>query len=96
MSTSSDTSVQPGTALLQFLSSQRVWVASGLILLVLAVFDTEQAIESTVFASTALIGIAPFLIFSIAIAAYANATGADNLIAKAFVGAPAMMIIMGA
>jgi hypothetical protein len=75
---------------------ERVWLASVLILLTLAVFDTPQAIESSVFAMQALLGTAPFLILSIAIAAWAGATGADNLIAKAFTGAPILMIGLGA
>lgn len=33
---------------------------------------------------------------SIGIAAWAGATGADNLIAKAFTGAPVLMILLGA
>ena len=75
---------------------QRVWLASALILGVLAVFDTPLATDSALFAGTALLNTAPFLILSITIAAWANATGADNLIAKAFTGAPILMIGLGA
>jgi uncharacterized membrane protein YraQ (UPF0718 family) len=75
---------------------QRVWLASAAILAALAVFDTPQAAESALFAGGALLNTAPFLILSIAIAAWANATGADNLIAKAFTGAPVLMIGLGA
>ncbi|MFW5655017.1 MAG: permease, partial [Roseicyclus sp.] len=71
---------------------QRVWLASALILLALAVFDRPQAAESALFAGEALLNTAPFLILSIAIAAWAGATGADNLIARAFTGAPLLMI----
>ncbi|PWJ16493.1 permease [Jannaschia seohaensis] len=74
----------------------RVWLASLAILLVLAVFDTSQAVESATFAVGALIRTAPYLILSIAIAAWAGATGADNLIAKAFTGAPLVMVLVGA
>ncbi|MFN2306457.1 MAG: permease [Paracoccaceae bacterium] len=74
----------------------RVWLASALILIALAVFDTPQAADSAGFAVGALLRTAPFLILSIAIAAWANATGADNLIAKAFTGAPILMIGLGA
>jgi uncharacterized membrane protein YraQ (UPF0718 family) len=75
---------------------QRVWLASALILAVLLVFDPTQAADSALFAGNALVNTAPFLILSIGIAAWAGATGADNLIAKAFTGAPLMMIALGA
>ncbi len=74
----------------------RVWFASILILATLAVFDVAQAVESARFAGAALLHTAPYLILSIAIAAWAGATGADNLIAKAFTGAPLLMIGLGA
>lgn len=75
---------------------QRVWLASVAILAALSVFDMQQAGDTTLFAGKALLGTAPFLILSIAIAAWAGATGADNLIAKAFTGAPLLMIGLGA
>lgn len=84
------------SALRHLWRDERVWLASALILAALAVFDTPQATESALFAGTALLNTAPFLILSIAIAAWANATGADNLIARAFTGAPVMMIGLAA
>ena len=75
---------------------QRVWLASGMILAALAVLDPSQAGESALFAGAALLHTAPYLILSIAIAAWAGATGADNVIAKAFTGAPLMMIGLAA
>ncbi|MCO8146533.1 permease [Rhodovulum tesquicola] len=78
------------------LQTQRVWLASGLILGTLAVIDPTQAAASAGFAANALLKTAPFLILSIAIAAWAGATGADNLIARAFTGAPVAMIGLGA
>jgi hypothetical protein len=75
---------------------QRVWLASAVILAALAVFDPPQAVDSAVFAGGALLHTAPYLVLSIAIAAWAGATGADNLIAKAFTGAPILMIGLGA
>lgn len=75
---------------------QRVWLASALLVAVLALFDPTQAADSALFAGSALIGTAPFLVLSIVIAAWAGATGADNLIAKAFIGAPLMMIVLAA
>ena len=75
---------------------QRVWLASAMLLAVLALFDPAQAADSAMFAGGSLIRTAPFLVLSIAIAAWAGATGADNLIAKAFTGAPLMMIGLAA
>jgi len=77
-------------------AKHRVWLASALILAVLAVFDAPQAAASAAFAGEALARTAPYLILSIAIAAWASATGADNLIARAFTGAPLLMIVLGA
>lgn len=74
----------------------RVWLASAAILAVLAAFDPGQAAESAAFAGAALLHTAPYLILSIAIAAWAGATGADNLIARAFTGAPVLMIGLAA
>jgi uncharacterized membrane protein YraQ (UPF0718 family) len=74
----------------------RVWLASVAILAILAVVDPGQAAESAAFAGGALLHTAPYLILSIAIAAWAGATGADNLIARAFTGAPVLMIGLAA
>lgn len=70
----------------------RVWLASGSILAVLLMFDPPQAVDSAAFAFEALLNTAPFLILSVAVAAWAGATGADNLIARAFTGTPLLMI----
>lgn len=75
---------------------QRVWLTSALILAALVGFDPGQATDSALFAVRALLNTLPFLVLSIAIAAWAGATGADNLIAKAFTGAPLLMIGLGA
>lgn len=89
-------STGPRSALRHLWQDQRVWLVSALILAVLAVFDTTQAASSALFAGSALVKIAPFLVLSIAVAAWAGATGADNLIARAFTGAPLLMIGLGA
>ncbi|MDF1791174.1 MAG: permease [Thalassobaculaceae bacterium] len=67
---------------------------------VLAVLAGDQAVASALFVGDALLGVAPFLFASIAIAAYAKASGADGLIARAFEGREVTMIgaaaLMGA
>jgi len=71
----------------------RVLVAIAAILLVLALVWPAQAAASLLFMLRSLVGVAPFLLGSVAIAAFAKASGADNLIARAFSGRAATMII---
>lgn len=75
---------------------QRVWLASALILAILAAVAPAQAGESALFAGGALLHTAPYLVMSIAIAAWAGASGADALIARVFTGAPLLMIGLAA
>jgi uncharacterized membrane protein YraQ (UPF0718 family) len=77
-------------------TAHRVWLTSATILLALLIFNPVQGFESAVFTIKALIGTAPFLLISILLAAYASASGADNLIARAFVGSPVKMIVFAA
>lgn len=87
----------PGPARLRALGERgRVWLASAAILAALALVSPPQAAESAAFAADALIGTAPFLLLSILVAAWAGATGADNLIARAFTGSPLPMIGLAA
>jgi len=76
--------------------NQKVWIATLLILAGLAVVDPGQASDSAMFTAQSLLKTAPFLILSIGVAAWAGATGADNLIARAFTGAPVVMIGLAA
>lgn len=64
-----------------------------LILAGLALVLPEQAKASLGFTASSLLDVAPFLLASVALAAYAKATGADNLIARAFSGRTAPMIL---
>lgn len=77
-------------------AGHRVWLVMATILAILVLTDTKQAFESTMFTIDALIDTAPFLLLSIGVAAYATATGADNLIARAFTGSPLAMIVFAA
>ncbi|MEM7768864.1 MAG: permease, partial [Pseudomonadota bacterium] len=77
-------------------SSERVWLTTAVILAVIALLDPTQGGESLVFTAHALLETAPYLLLSIGLAAYAGATGADSLIAKAFTGAPVLMIALAA
>ena len=71
-------------------------LAMLVVLALLAVFDTPQFWATLQFAGRALVEVAPFLAASILVAAYASASGADNLIAKAFAGRETMMIVAAA
>jgi uncharacterized protein len=60
----------------------------------LSVAAPQQALASAHFVIDSLIGILPFLMLSVAVAAYAKASGAENLIAKAFQGRLSGMIVL--
>lgn len=62
----------------------------------LAVTAPGQAVDSLIFTAEALVSVSIFLILSIAVAAYAKASGADQLIARAFSGRPTTMIMTAA
>mgnify|MGYP007000090101 len=70
--------------------------ANALIFLAIVAIAPDQAPVSAQFTLDALVGIAPFLFSAIAIAAYAKATGADGLMARAFQGRLSMMILLAA
>ena len=74
----------------------RVWLVIAAILAALFLASPSQGVESAWFTLDALLGTAPYLLLSILIAAYAGATGADNLIARAFIGSPLRMIVFAA
>jgi len=73
-----------------------VALAIALVFLLLILFAPAQASTSLRFTLNNLWEVAPFLLLSIGIAAYAAASGADNLIAKAFQGKLAVMIPVAA
>lgn len=75
---------------------QRVWLVSAVIVALIALVDRQQAGATLAFTAQNLINTAPFLVLSIAIAAWAAATGADSLIARAFTGSPVTMIVLAA
>ncbi len=66
----------------------------GLALLVALVPD--QAVRSAIFVGRNFLSVLPFLLASVALAAYATASDADNLIARAFTGSVPAMILLAA
>ena len=72
------------------------WVVTISIGVLVAVLDWAQVGSVLGFALEALIGTAPFILFAILAVALLKATGAENLLAKAFEGNPARMIVLAA
>ncbi|RMF02910.1 MAG: permease, partial [Alphaproteobacteria bacterium] len=70
--------------------------ATGLTFAALALFDRPQLGTSALFALTQFILVLPFLALAILLAAYAKATSADRIIARAFSGHVMLMIVMAA
>ena len=62
--------------------------------LLLAILLPSQAASSVGFVLRALASVAPFLLASVLIAAYAKASGAERLIAKAFTGNIGRMVVL--
>jgi uncharacterized membrane protein YraQ (UPF0718 family) len=71
-----------------------VWAAIVLIFAGLAVATPPQAAASLSFVASAAFSIAPFFLVSVGLAAGATAVGADNLVARAFVGHTAGMVVV--
>jgi len=76
--------------------TDRVLLAACIILAAIFIFDAPQFVPSLQFTAESLVSTAPFLVLSIGIAAYATATGADNLISRAFAGRPVRMVFTAA
>ena len=81
-------------ALTGALIRDRVVLVFVLGLLALGVLDAAQLPVSMRFVVGALAGIAPFLVLAVAIAAFASASGADRLIARAFSGSPGRTVVL--
>ncbi len=74
----------------------RVLLFLAVAFLALAAVDDTQALTSLRFTGNALLSVSVFLALSIGVAAYAKASGADRLIAQAFTGNMARMIVAAA
>jgi len=68
-------------------------VAIGLTFAILAMVAPSQAAASVSFTAKAIWSVLPFFALSIGLTAYAKATGAENLIARAFSGRSAAMVL---
>lgn len=72
------------------------WSVCALMIAAVAVLDPPQLWPTLEFAGRALVSTAPFILFAVFAIAYLKATGAENLLARAFEGNPARMIILAA
>lgn len=82
--------------LTHFMTKEKVWCVSLGIIAALFVTLPELSVTTVGFVTQNLINVGPYLLLSIGIAAYASATGADGLIARAFTGSPGTMIFLAA
>jgi len=80
----------------QFGRIDRAWLAVAVLFAGLFVLVPEQAWRTAAFTGESLVEIAPYLMLAVASAAYAKASGADNLIAQAFRGHIAVMVLFAA
>ncbi|MEM9435856.1 MAG: permease [Pseudomonadota bacterium] len=80
----------------KFRDIPRGWLASVLILAMLALFDAPQVPDTLVFTAKALLNTAPFIVFAVLAVAYVKASGAETLLAKAFQGNQVRMITLAA
>lgn len=75
--------------------NDRVLILMVLSLVALFLVDRHQAFTSLHFIGKALVQISPFFLLAILFAAYAKASGADQLIARAFSGNTTVAIVAG-
>lgn len=73
-------------------SMDKPLLAAMLVVLGIAVFQPAQLGPTLAFTARALASIAPWLVLSVMLAAYAKASRADVLVARAFTGSPMRMI----
>ncbi len=78
------------------LKIDKAWAALGIILALVAVLDGPQFWPMVRFASGALLHTAPFIAFAVLAVAYLKASGAETLLARAFEGRQAKMVVMAA
>ena len=72
------------------------WLTVGLILAALAVLAPAQLPATIAFALKALAQTTPYILFAVLAVAYLKASGAEAIVAQAFVGRQARMIVLAA
>ena len=74
----------------------RVWLFALVLPIIVALFDPAQAVDTVRFAAGALAHTGVFIAFAVLAVGYLKATGSEALLAKAFEGREARMIVMAA
>lgn len=74
----------------------KAWLVLVLILIAVAILDLPQLVPTITFAMRALGSTAPFILFAVLAIGYLKASGAENLLAKAFEGRETRMILFAA
>ena len=74
----------------------RVWAAIAIALLVIAALDLSQLPRTLQFVAAASGNTFGFLLLSVALTAWAKASGVDNLISRAFSGPPLLAVVSAA
>ncbi|NDR59423.1 permease [Aliiruegeria sabulilitoris] len=92
----SDTTQTPPRLPTFWRRTDKVWLFIAAIPLAVALFDTPQTFPTIEFALGALGHTAPFIIFAVLAVALLKATGAENLLARAFEGREVRMIFLAA
>lgn len=72
------------------------WAVIAAILLSVAVLDPGNLTQTVIFAMRALAGTAPYILFAVFLLAFLKATGAEVMVARAFVGRETRMILLAA
>ncbi|WP_136441856.1 permease [Pacificoceanicola onchidii] len=75
---------------------EKAWIASLVILALVALLDWPQFMPTFQFAVTAIWNTLPFIVFAVLAVAYLKATGAEHLLARAFEGRETRMILFAA
>ena len=70
----------------------QLWFTTSAILTILSFTDAPQVVEGLDFTFSALTNNTLFLLLSIAIVAFATASGADNIVTRTFIDSPVRMI----
>ena len=74
----------------------RVWVTVFLLPLALAIFDPSQALETVLFAIRAFGTTGAFIALAVLAVGFLKASGAETMLARAFEGREARMIVLAA
>lgn len=72
------------------------WGASVVLIALIALLDPAQLPTTLTKTATSLWSTAPFILFAVLAVAYLKASGAENLLARAFEGNPLRMVVMAA